>query len=266
MAETSGASLVEYECRDRVATITLNRPEKLNAFSDELVRHLADALRRFDLDPAAEVAILCGRGRAFSSGADVHQRQLRKREDFEALGGPQGWGATSAELFTRSVNWKPVIAAPHGYAIGLALGIVLESDLIVAEAGTRFQVTETSRGLGGAKYWALLHFRGASAFAAEVALTGRFFTAEEALAAGIVNRVAPAGGHLEAARELAAAIAKNPPLSVRATVRTRRWYMDQLGREVAMQTAPLKLYLSEDFAEAARAFAEKRPPGPFKGR
>jgi enoyl-CoA hydratase/carnithine racemase len=78
--------------------------------------------------------------------------------------------------------------------------------------------------------------------------------------------VAPAGTHLEAARELARAVCANPPLSVRATVRSRRWYMDQLSREIAMQSAPLKLYLSEDFQEAARAFAEKRKPGPFKGR
>jgi enoyl-CoA hydratase/carnithine racemase len=264
--ETNATDLVEYDCRERIATLTLNRPERLNAFNDELVRQLADALRRFDLDPQAEVAVLCGKGRAFSSGADVHQRQLRRREEFEALGGPQGWGANSADLFNRAVNWKPVIAAPHGYAMGLAFGIVLESDLIVAEAGTRFQITETSRGLGGSRYWALLYFRGAAAFADEAALTGRFFTAEEAFAAGIVNRVAPPGRHLETARELAAAVAKNPPLSVRATVRTRRWHLDRLTREVAMQTAPLKLYLSEDFHEAARAFAEKRPPGPFKGR
>ncbi len=159
----------------------------------------------------------------------MHQRQLRRRDEFLQHGGPQGWGANSADLLTRSVNWKPVIAAPHGYAMGLALGIVLECDLIVAEAGTKFQVTETSRGLGGSKYWALLNFRGGAAFADEVALTGRFFTAEEALAAGIINRVAPEGGHLEMARALAAEVAKNPPLSVRATVRTRRWYMDQLG-------------------------------------
>ena len=132
----------------------------------------------------------------------------------------------------------------------------------------RYQISgdETSRGLGGSKYWALLNFRGGAAFANEVALTGRFFTAEEAFAAGLINRVAPEGQHLEVARELAAAVAKNPPLSVRATVRTRRWYMEQLEREVIMQTAPLKLYLSEDFHEAARAFAEKRKPGPFKGR
>src|SRR5579871_5556107 len=266
MNDAAAPQLVEYGCVDRIATLTLNRPEKLNAFNDDLVRHLAEALRRFDLDPEAEVAILCGAGRAFSSGADVHQRQLRRREEFLQHGGPQGWGANSADLFTRAVNWKPVIAAPHGYAMGLALGIVLECDLIVAAAGTKFQITETSRGLGGSRYWALLNFRGAGAFAAEMALTGRFFTAEEALAAGVINRVAAAGQHLAAARELAAQIVQNPPLSVRAAVRTRRWYMEVITREVAMQTAPLKLYLSEDFHDAARAFAEKRRPGPFKGR
>jgi enoyl-CoA hydratase/carnithine racemase len=258
--------LVEYTCEDHVVTLTLNRPEKLNAFSDELVVALNDGLRRFDADPEAFVAIITGRGRAFSSGADVQQRQLRSREEFQRLGGPQGFGANSGDLLTKSVNWKPVIAAPHGYVLGLAVGIVLESDLIVAEAGTKFQITETPRGLGGAKYWALMQFRGASAFGTEVALTGRFFTAEEALAAGLINRVAPTGTYLDAARELARAVCQNPPLSVRATVRSRRWYLDQLAREIAMQTAPLKLYLSEDFQEAARAFAEKRKPGPFKGK
>ena len=258
--------LVDYACEDHVATLTLNRPEKLNAFNDELVMALNDALRRFDADAEAHVAIIHGRGRAFSSGADVHQRQLRKREEFERLGGPQGFGAHSGDLLTKSVNWKPVVAAPHGYVMGLAVGIVLESDLIVAEAGTQFQITETPRGLGGAKYWGLMHFRGAGAFGTEVALTGRFFTAEEAFAAGLINRVAAQGTYLDAAQELARAVCKNPPLSVRATVRSRRWYMDQLGREITMQNAPLKLYLSEDFQEAARAFAEKRKPGPYKGR
>src|ERR1700746_3543288 len=148
MAETRTISLVESACRDQIATLTLNRPQRLNAFSDDLVRHLADALRRFDLDPEAQIAILCGNGRAFSSGADVHQRQLRSREEFLKLGGPQGRGTHSADLLTKSVNWKPVIAAAHGYVMGLSVGIVLECDLIVAEEGTRFQITETSRGLG----------------------------------------------------------------------------------------------------------------------
>lgn len=266
MSETDTDELVHYERDGAIATLTLNRPQKLNAFSDELVRALGDALHRFDSDPDAQIAIICGKGRAFSSGADVHQRQLRKREEFERFGGPQAIGAHSGDLLTRSVNWKPVIAAAHGYVLGLAVGIVLECDLVVAEAGTRFQITETSRGLGGAKYWGLLDNRGAGAFGLEVALTGRFFTAEEALAAGVINRVAPEGKYLDVARELALEVARNPPLSVRATVRSRRWYMAQFGRELQMQMDPLKLYLTEDFQEAARAFVEKRPAGPFKGR
>ena len=87
MTDTDETSLVEYACKDQIATLTLNRPERLNAFNDDLVRHLADALRRFDLDPEAQVAVICGNGRAFSSGADVHQRQLRQREEFWSMAG-----------------------------------------------------------------------------------------------------------------------------------------------------------------------------------
>lgn len=265
MTETP-QDLVLYECKDQIATITLNRPERLNAFTDESVVQLAQAVRRFDIDPDANVAIICGAGRAFSSGADVHQRQLRTKEEFNKHGGPQAWGAHASDILTRAVNWKPVITAPHGFAIGMGLGLVLQSDIIVAEEGTKFQVTETKRGLPGSRYWALLDFRSSSAFAVEATLTGRFFTAEEAFEAQIINRVAPKGQYLEVARELAAQINENPPLSVRATVRTRRWYMDQREREAYLQTNPLKLHLTDDFAESARAFAEKRKPGPFKGR
>jgi enoyl-CoA hydratase/carnithine racemase len=264
--ETNSEDFIRYECRDRVATITFNRPQKLNAFNDAMVMRLADVLHEFDIDPQADVAVLRGEGRAFSSGADVHQRQLRSDEDLKRHGGSQGWGAHAADLFTRAINWKPVIAAPHGFAVGLGLGMVLESDMVVAEEGTRFQVTETSRGLASSRYWALLNFRGAGSFATEAALTGRFFTAEEALAAGVIDRVAAKGQHLAQADELARQIAANPPLSVRATVRTRRWYMDQAEREAYLQTNPLKLHLTEDFKESARAFAEKRKAGPFKGQ
>jgi enoyl-CoA hydratase/carnithine racemase len=259
-------ALVTYERDGQIVTLTLNRPEKLNAFSDELVGALGEELHRFDMDEEAHVAILCGTGRAFSSGADVQQRQLRSREEFLRLGGPQGRGTHSSDLLTKAVNWKPVIAAPHGYVLGLSVGIVLECDLVVAEEGTRFQVTETSRGLGASKYWSLMHFRGGAAFTMEAALTGRFFTAEEAFKANLINRVAPKGKYLDVARELALEVAKNPPLSVRSTVRLRRWYMDRMSREVMHMAAPERLYLTEDFQEAARAFTEKRKPGKFKGR
>ncbi len=266
MPGTKSDALVDYARDGAIVTLTLNRPEKLNAFSDELVGALGDSLHRFDMDDEAHVAILSGRGRAFSTGADVQQRQLRSREEFLKLGGPQGRGTHSSDLLTKAVNWKPVIAAAHGYVLGLAVGIVLECDLVVVEEGTQFQVTETSRGLGAGKYWALMHYRGGGAFTMEAALTGRFFTAEEAFKANLINRVAAKGKYLDTARELALEVIKNPPLSVRSTVRMRRWYMDRLSREVMFQTAPERLYLTEDFQEAARAFTEKRKPKPFKGR
>jgi enoyl-CoA hydratase/carnithine racemase len=266
MSESTAPQLVQYECRNRVAILRLNRPEKLNAFNDDLVRALAAALRQFDTDPEAYVAIICGNGRAFSSGADVYQRQLRPREELERLGGPQGEGARGGDLLTRSVNWKPLVAAVHGYVLGMGLGLVLECDLIVAETGTKMQVTETSRGLGGSKYWGLLNFRGAAAFGTEISMTGRYFTADEAFAANIINRLTPKGKFMDAAMELALAVAENPPLSVRATVRTRRWQISQIEQETTMQNSGLKLHLSEDFHEAALAFKEKRKAGPFKGR
>ncbi len=258
--------LVHYQVQNQVAIISLNRPRKLNAFSDELVYALGEALNRFDTDDGANVAIIHGNGRAFSSGADVHQRQLRSREEFLKLGGPQGRGSNSGDLFIKSVNWKPIITAPHGYVLGLAFGIILESDLIVAEEGTRIQLTETSRGLGGSKYWRLMQYRGGSTLSTEIALTGRFFTAEEGHNAGIIDRVAPKGKHLEAALELAQQINNNPPLSVRATVRTRRLEMERIGREAQSQLNALKLFLTEDFHEAAKAFTEKRKTNEFKGR
>src|ERR1044072_530126 len=259
-------ALVNYERDGQIVTLTLNRPEKLNAFSDELVGVRGDALPRFDTDDEAQIAILCGNGRAFSSGADVEQPRLRSREDRLKLGGPQGRGTHSSDLLTKSVNWKPVIAAAHGYVLGLSVGIVLECDLIVAGEGTRFQITETSRGLGAGKYWALMHYRGGGAFTMEAALTGRFFTAEEAFKANLINRVAAKGNYVEVPLGLADEVLKTPPLSVRSTVRMRRYCIDRLSREVMFLGAPEKLYLSEDFGEAARAFAEKRKPNKFKGR
>jgi enoyl-CoA hydratase/carnithine racemase len=257
---------VEYECHDGVATIALNRPEKLNAVSDTVVVQLMAAFRHFDADADARVAILCGRGRAFCSGADVHQRQLRPKEELERLGGPQAHGANAADLLFQSVHFKPVIAAVHGYVLGLGLGMVLDCDLIVAEAETRFQLTETSRGLGAAKHWAQFHFRGAGAFGDEVALTGRYFSAEEALQHNLINRIAAKGELMSIARNLAESVSANPPLSVRATVRARRWFLDRYAKEAACLQAPMRLYLTDDFHEAALAFKEKRRPRPFNAR
>jgi len=257
--------LVRYERFQHVVTITLNRPEKRNAFNADLVRALRAALAQFDQDQDAYVAVLCGEGKAFSSGADVQERQMRTPEEFRRLGGPQEPDAHTGDLFIRSVNWKPVIAAVHGPVMGLGLGVAFECDLVVADANTRFQITETPRGVGGARFWSLLHYCGAAAFATEVALTGRFFSAEEALKAGLVCSVAPEGHVIEFAASLAQRVAANPPLSVQSTVRVRRWLMDQAERMAVVLTDPMKLYLTEDFREAVAAHVEKREPA-FRGR
>ena len=259
-------SYVKYEVDGRIAIITLNRPKKLNAFNDDMVVELSDALHRFDTDPDAWVAVLTGAGRAFSSGADVHARQLRPREELIKLGGPQARGAHGSDLMVKFVNWKPVVGAVHGYAMGLGLGLALECDLLVAEENTKFQVTEIPRGLAGCRYWALLRFRSTGAFADEIALTGRFFSAQEAKENGLITAVASDGKHVERAMQYAEQIAKNPPLSTRSVVRMRRWYMDQVAREALLYADALKLHLTEDFKESARAFAEKREAGPFFGR
>jgi enoyl-CoA hydratase/carnithine racemase len=261
----SNQQLVRYERLGHVATITLNRPEKRNAFNADLVRALRAALAQFDQDQDAYVVVLCGAGKAFSSGADVQERQMRTQEEFRRLGGPQGPDAHTGDLFIRSVNWKPVIAAVHGAVMGLGLGVAFECDLVVADANTRFQITETPRGVGGARFWSLLHYCGAAAFATEVALTGRFFSAEEALKAGLVCTVAPEGRAIEFAVSLAQRVAANPPLSVQSTVRVRRWLMDQAERTAVVLTDPMKLYLTEDFREAVAAHVEKREPA-FRGR
>lgn len=259
------SELVQYERDGRIVVLRLNRPEKLNAFSDEMVMALGEQMRRFDTDSEAHVAVLCGGGRAFSSGADVAQRQLRPREELERFGGPQAHGAKAGDLFVDSVNWKPVITVVHGYVLGLALGLMLDSDLVVAETGTQMQVTELSRGLGGARYWATMQFRNAAAFGTELALTGRYFSAEEAYEHGLVNRLVEPEEGFEAAMDMAREIAQNPPLSVRSTVRTRRWKLKQVLDEAAMQQSALRLYLTDDFQEAARARTERRDPNSFEG-
>ena len=199
-----------YETRDGIAYITLNRPKVLNALNDTMNRELIDALREFDIDDRAMVAILSGADRCFSSGADVKQRQLRPREELARLGGPAGAKASDGALgLGRSVNWKPVIAAVHGYAIGVAFSMAMECDLIVAAENTQFQITEVSRGLGAPQHWVKAWFWGGGRFATQVALTSRFFSAEEAYRFGMVNSVVPNDRLIPEAENLAREIMAN---------------------------------------------------------
>jgi enoyl-CoA hydratase/carnithine racemase len=251
--------LVNYRCQDGIAEIELNRPHVLNALNDEAVLELRAALDRLDRDSDAFVAIIHGRGRAFSSGADVRQRQLRPQEEVDKYGGLALPGTKPNDLLFGYAKWKPIICAVHGYVLGAALRVALLSEFIVAEEGTRFQVTETARGLSGGAAWQEMATLGAAGFASDVCLTGRFFTAEEAAAHGLIYRVAPVGGHLAAARELAATIAANPPLAVQETTRIRRVVMERVEIDNrAIGSTPL--YNTDAFKERAAAFAARRNP------
>jgi enoyl-CoA hydratase/carnithine racemase len=257
---------VLYEARDGIATITLNRPEKLNALTDDMVRALRVALDSIDEDESVLVGVLRGAGRCFSSGADVRQRQLRPLEEIKRFGGPAAKDARTADLMVRFTHWKPVLASVHGYVMGAALHIALACEMIVAAAETQFQITEMARGVNGTGAWALLaDLSGASGFATDVAITGRFWTAAEGQQAGVVARVVPLEELEAETLRIAQVIASNPPQAVRALVKRRRIRLEQVELETRA-VANTDIYLTRDFRESATAFVEKRPTAPFTGQ
>jgi enoyl-CoA hydratase/carnithine racemase len=159
---------------------------------------------------------------------------------------------------TQTVNWKPVIAAVHGYVYGSGWGIAMDCDLIVAAEETKFQITEAPRGVGGATHWGSAWYWGGGRIANEMVLTGRVVTAEEMLPLGMINRVVPQEALLKTADGLAEEVASLPPLSVRCNVRMLRWFVHRMRQEAEMYQQALRLHLSEDFHESAAAFVEKR--------
>jgi len=255
---------VRYVREGRVGHVILNRPARLNAFTDAMLVAFHDALVELDEDDDVWVGVISGEGRAFCSGADVGERQMRPAHELGRFGGTGGWRSYLPDYFFRLTHWKPLIAATHGYVFGMGLRVAVLCEFVVAAEGTVFEVTETHRGLDATPLWAHLRARGGSGFATDVALTGRRWTAEEGHRAGVIDRLAPAGEHLDVAGRLALDLAAGPPLSVRAIVEARRGELEELelGRRL---TRPRGLHLSEDFQEALRARAEKRPPT-FRGR
>jgi enoyl-CoA hydratase/carnithine racemase len=240
---------VGYEVRNEIAYISFNRPEKHNALRDEDIASLVAALERLDGDPNAQVGILFGHGRSFSSGGDVSER-LQRSMDEQSTSGRTNESAT----FLECENWKPMIAAVHGYCLGHALGTALWCDHLVAARDARFQVTEIKIGL---PMVGLIPRLGNPAFATEVVMTGRTFGAHEAWEAGFVTRLVDEGTHLDAATELAGLLLENPSWAVRETVRVRRKLMAEEASRYQAQAQPFDWAASADARGAVAGLVAK---------
>jgi len=258
-----------YEVRGGIATITLNRPERLNAITLAMLASLSAALREADLDREVRVVVLTGAGRGFCAGLDL--------KDTAAGTGIGGDGANlalarfdlagSPPVVLHTTD-KPVICALNGAAAGYGLDLALGCDIRIASSQAKLAAVFTKRGIlpesGGS--WLLPRLIG-WAKAAEVAFRGMTLSAGEALEMGLVNRVVEPDELVPATKELAAEIAANAPLAVQATKRMMRLGLEETFEanvhHVFLQLLPL--FQTEDFREGVRAFLEKRP-AEFQGR
>jgi enoyl-CoA hydratase len=249
--------------------VTMNRPEAKNALSPDMLWRLYEAWRLLDRDTELRCAILTGAGGTFCAGADLKtmgrekpdeemQKRMKEVPDLH-------WQA----LLRHNRPMKPIIAAVEGYAVAGGTEILQGTDIRVAGDTAVFGVTEAKRGLfplGGSTI--RLRRQIPYTLAAEILLTARHVTAQEAKEFGLIGRVVPAGTALEEARKIAAQICENGPLSIQAIVKSLRTLDESLPESVALEKE-LELgwpvFASDDAKEGPRAFAEKRKPV-YKGR
>jgi enoyl-CoA hydratase/carnithine racemase len=240
-------ALVEYELRDRIAIITMNRPERLNAWNQEFAQAMFDAWTRFNEDEAAQVGIITGAGRAFSAGADMRERI----EQADPRQTPQ---RPMAQVE------KPTIAAINGFAYGLGFFTAARADLRVAAESAMFQISEVNRGQVAG--WNTHYTMGLTPAVATELGVGMALTAQRLYEGGFLNKVVPLDQLIPSAMEMAEKLLEIPPLALRSNLRLMRMLhptvpeeVTTLARELAQQASQ-----SADRIEAIRAFTEKRKP------
>ncbi|MBH5400746.1 crotonase/enoyl-CoA hydratase family protein [Bradyrhizobium sp. CNPSo 4010] len=267
---------IKYDVVEQILTITLNRPEKLNALTATMKRELIDAFDRADKDDDVRAIIVTGQGRAFCAGADLS----RGADSFDI----DAWHGPMKRLSDGTVDYsnpelrdsggqltlrifeclKPIIAAVNGPAVGIGLTMQLPMDIRLASETARFGFVFSQRGIvpEAASSWFLPHIVGV-AQALEWCYSGRVFPADEALAGRLVSKVVPPDRLLSTARALAREIVeKTSPVSI-ALIRQMMWRM--LGADHPMEAhkidsrASYSLGRSSDAKEGVTAFLEKRP-------
>jgi enoyl-CoA hydratase/carnithine racemase len=262
-SQTNGYETIGLECADGIATITLDRPERLNAFTELMLDELVDAFDRTDGDDDVRAVIVTGSGRAFCAGADLAAGSATFERDaapFSMERHPDGGGVLARRIFDSA---KPVIAAINGPAVGIGLTMTLPMDVRLAADNARFGFVFVKRGLvpEAASSFFLPRVVGISQ-AAEWVYTGRIFGADEAHAARLVRSVHRPDELLSAARALATEMAQGTSAVAIALARRMLWQMLADGDPVRAHEADSEalhfLSSSADLREGVASFLEKR--------
>ena len=252
---------ISLEISDRIALITINRPDVRNALDLQTVNELHSVIREISDSDKAGVAIITGAGdRVFVSGADI--KDIRERKKHDALRG------INSRLFKAVEDCaKPVIAAVNGFALGGGFELALACDLRVCTENAKFGLPEVSLGIlpGAGGLFRLYRIAGLGV-AKEMVMTGDFIDAQRAFQLGLVSRIVKQGELLSSAKEYAAKILSRGPLAIRLAKHSLN-LVPELSTEAAMtldEYAQGILFESEDKQEGTTAFLEKRTPT-FKG-
>jgi enoyl-CoA hydratase/carnithine racemase len=253
---------LRYAVEGRIATITLNRPDRMNAFTWEMLDAWAEALHQAQQDENVHVIIVTGAGKAFCSGGDIQNMGQRQERTPLMRKNELAGHVHRVPLALESVD-KPVIAAINGAAAGAGLDLALQCDLRFAAASARLGETYVRVGLvpGAGGTWFLPRLVG-TAKALEMFWTGDLLSAEEAERIGLVNKVLPDEELMTYVRTIAEKIAHAPPLSVRFIKRAvyqgqridLRTSLDLISSHYAVVSS------SADHKEAVQAYLEKRKP------